>query len=111
MSEKPPTKEEWQKWRRETDSTLTEIAQKLNKKLQDSPGEREKPENKHLHTLKEQIDCPDCYPDLRKKVYDKEFKNADAQCVGCGLLAKKDEAEKEEWECPNCGSREAEARD
>ena len=71
----------------------------------------EPPENKHLHTLKEQIDCPDCYPDIRKKVYDKEFKDADATCIGCGLLAKKEEARKENWECPNCGSKDAEEKD
>jgi len=105
------TKEEWLKWKEETDKKI-DLIMVLGKKLkkQDSPGEKP-PENKHLHTLKEQIDCPDCYPDIRKKVYDKEFKDADATCIGCGLLAKKEEARKENWECPNCGSKDAEEKD
>lgn len=108
MSEKTLTKEAWLKWRTETDSRLNQLAQQQKKP--DSPGDKP-PENKHLHTLNEQIDCPNCYPDLRKKVYDKEFKNADATCIECGLLAKKDNIEKEGYKCPNCGKDEFEARD
>jgi len=105
-------KEEWKRFKETTIKDIKIMKDQLEQAMKPvSPGEREKPENKHLHTLNEQIACPSCYPDIRKKVYDKEFKNADAQCVGCGLLAKKEEAGKEDWECPNCGSKTAEARD
>lgn len=116
MSEK---KEDWKKTIKEmiegevskVDKKVIDLGINVMKALETLPSsEREKSENKHLHTLKEQIDCPSCYPELRKKVFDKEFKNADAQCLGCGLLAKKENAEKEEWNCPNCGSKEAEIR-
>lgn len=67
---------------------------------QKPPGNSEGHKN-----LKDQIDCPDCYPKILNAVVSKEFKGAEAECTECGLPVRKERAEKEEWECPSCKNK------
>lgn len=82
---------------------------------QDSPGDKP-PENKHpVHTLEELLACPDCMKEgeakVLKHVVDKHFKDADFECVECGLPVKKEESGKEDWNCPGCEGKEARKKD
>jgi hypothetical protein len=60
-------------------------------------------------TLKEMLDCPDCFPDVRAQVIQRHRDNTKEEkleCVGCGSGVKK------EWEnCPICGNSKAKRRD
>ncbi len=56
------------------------------------------------NALKHVLDCPDCYPTLKQEVINREFKNKDYNCVGCGLPVGKEGLETK-WDCPGCGER------
>jgi hypothetical protein len=60
-------------------------------------------------TLKEMLDCPDCFPDVRAQVIQRHrdnTKDEKYECKGCGSGVK------EEWKnCPLCGSSSAKPRD
>lgn len=62
---------------------------------------------KHEHFKLGDDICPDCYPSVKKAIFQKEFKDADAECDTCGLLTHIADAKKEDWECPNCGGKYA----
>jgi len=60
------------------------------------------------HTLNDLIDCPDCYPTIRKKVLEKEIlsrKDKEMECLDCGTRV--DESEEN---CPTCGGKDAKHR-
>ena len=57
------------------------------------------------HTLENVLDCPDCYPKLRDRVFKKEAQNlkeAELVCEDCGLPV-----EESDDECLWCGGKDA----
>lgn len=62
------------------------------------------------HTLEELLDCPECYPKVKRAVIEKEFKGAEYECEECGLPVRKEESEKDDWKCANCGHDYARSR-
>ena len=60
------------------------------------------------HSLADLLDCPDCYPTIKKGVLEKEIlsrKDKELECVDCGTRV--DETEDS---CPTCGGKDAEYR-
>lgn len=78
----------------------------------ESPPTKAKKEDVHTgeHTIEEALDCPGCYPKIAKKVIQKELKDADHECVNCGLPVKGEVSASEEWGCLNCGGKSAQER-
>ena len=68
-------------------------------------GSGETPKEKHK-SIQEQIDCPECYSQIRNAVFKKEnFKDKKLLCDDCGVPV--DEGEEE---CPSCGGKNARTR-
>ena len=60
------------------------------------------------HSLADLLDCPDCYPKIKKGVLEKEIlsrKDKEFECVDCGTRV--DESEES---CPTCGGKDAKHR-
>ena len=72
-------------------------------------GETVPSANKHKpHSLADLLDCPDCYPTIKKGVLEKEIlsrKDKELECVDCGTRV--DETEES---CPTCGGKDARHR-
>ena len=65
-------------------------------------------DNHKPHSIADLLDCPDCYPTIRKKVLEKEIlsrKDNELECLDCGTRV--DESEES---CPTCGGKDARHR-
>ena len=82
---------------------MREILQENENKKTSSTSEEEG--HKTHATLSELLDCPNCYPEIKNAVIEKEFKDASHVCEECGLPVKGEESAKEDWKCPGCEHR------
>lgn len=108
------SKEEWQKWKNDITGKVTSLTQTINQlQKQDSPGKKDArtPQEITKENVDHVMDCPNCYPLVKAKIIEREFKDASHECVECGLPVKGEESAKEEWKCPGCEGTEAKAKD
>ena len=89
------------------------VEQTIKNRLEElKPKETEIPvpsADKHKpHSLADLLDCPDCYPTIKKGVLEKEIlsrKDKEMECIDCGTRV--DESEES---CPTCGGKDAKHR-
>lgn len=116
MKEKKMSENQEEKWKIDMKALVEEA---VDKKLKEwKPPTVSPPSSEHKHnetqktaehkhfTIGDDI-CPDCYPQVKKAVIDREFKGSDAECVDCGLPTHLSDAKKIDWECPSCGGKYA----
>jgi len=118
MSEK---KEDWKKEIRtivsteldKRDKNLLEAMKKVSPPSSPEPKDKRTPEQITKDNVDHVMDCPSCYPKVKDRVIEREFKDADYQCVECGLPVKGEESGKEDWKCPgpDCESNQARPKD
>ena len=75
------------------------------------PVEKQTPKEITKANVDHVMDCPNCYPLVKQRVIEREFKDADHECEECGLPAKGEESGKEDWKCPSCGHKYAKPKD
>lgn len=98
-------------WRKEVGEIFKQEAVKLLKNMKqpvESGVTAPSADSHKPHKLADLLDCPDCYPKIKKAVMDKEImsrKDKEYECIDCGTRV--DETEEE---CPTCGGRDAKHR-
>ena len=100
-------------WRMEMKEILANHLKQVEQLQIATPALSANPENVNpdhpTHSLEELLECPDCYPKIKKAVLDKEVlsrKEKEFECDGCGTRV--DESEES---CPTCGGKDAHHRD
>lgn len=108
MSEKEPTN--WEKLKGIVREEVKGVMTELYKDSKETSQKTSQSSNEHKpHTLEDLLDCPDCYPNIKKKVLEKEIlsrKDKEYECINC-----KTGVDEDEETCPTCGETEARERD
>jgi hypothetical protein len=65
--------------------------------------------DKHT-SIKDLLDCPNCYNEIAPEVVKREMKDANFECTDCHTPVKGEKSEKEDWLCPTCGNKYARER-
>ena len=99
-----------EEWEKKIGTIVKAELQNWKPKIEGPPSSSN-PEHKSHDTIADLLSCPDCgpkwYPDMKKAVIEREFKDADHECEECGLPVRGEESAKEDWECPGCGHKYA----